>query len=68
MNEQHLNKLLQSVTKREPINTEEISLVDKFILSHSGSYQLPGSIYKNILLKILENRINNSEWQEASTI
>lgn len=57
-----LQKLLQSISKSQPIASEEISLIDKFILSHSSVYQLPGITYKQLLLKILENRTNNEEW------
>ena len=37
-NEVALNKLLLSITKQQPIATEEISLIDKFIFAFSGVY------------------------------
>ena len=52
-----LQKLLQSLQKTQPILTEETSLIDKFVMSHQALYQLPYPQYKQILLKIVENRL-----------
>jgi hypothetical protein len=43
--------------KTQPILTEETSLIDKFVMSHQSLYQLPYPLYKQILIKIVENRL-----------
>jgi hypothetical protein len=58
---------VQSVSKTQPIETEEISLIDKFILAHSSQYKLPGPVYKNLLVKIIENRIDNKDWLDNAS-
>ncbi len=59
----NIAKLLSSLSKSLPIETEEISLIDKFIYAHQMLYELPAPAYKSILVKIVENRINNKEWE-----
>jgi hypothetical protein len=45
--------------KTQPILTEETSLIDKFVMSHQALYQLPYPLYKQILIKIVENRLSS---------
>jgi hypothetical protein len=57
-----LHKLVQSLSKSQPIQTEETSLIDKFVLSHQATYQLPGQMYKQMMIKIVENRLLSPSW------
>ena len=33
-------------------------MIDKFVASHSTVYQLPSSMYKQMMIKIVENRMH----------
>ena len=55
---QLLQKLLGSLQKTQPIHTEEASLIDKFVMSHQSVYSLPSQLYKQMLIKIVENRLD----------
>lgn len=58
-----LARLVQSLSKTQPILSEESSLIDKFVLSHQSVYQLqPAAQYKQVLVKLVENRLLNPEW------
>jgi hypothetical protein len=55
-----------SLRVSQPIEEEEISLLDKFIVKYSGTYEFSIPAYKTMLLKIFDNRINNQECSASS--
>lgn len=48
--------------KQQPIVTEEASLIEKFVVTHQSVYQLQQPVYKQLLGKVLENRLANPLW------